>query len=86
MSLIVPMILVERVIQVTPQPGTLRYLMEIERHLGKLTWLIVIPLSNWVIILHELGMLNGVSEVPDWLTLMPVVLWSMRRVKVLHIY
>jgi len=47
-SLVVSMVLVERVIQVTINPGELRNVTEEERHLSVLAILIIVSLSNWV--------------------------------------
>jgi hypothetical protein len=47
-GLVVSMMLVERVIQVTINPGELRNVTEEEWHLSVLTKLVIVSLSNWV--------------------------------------
>ena len=47
-SLVVSVVLVERVVQVTVHPRQLRDVPEEERHLSVLTILVVVSSSNWV--------------------------------------
>ena len=47
-SLVVSMMFVERVIQVTINPGELRDMTEKEWHLSVFTILVIVSLSNWV--------------------------------------
>ena len=60
-SLVVPMVLVHRVVEVTPQPRELRNVTEVERHLGVFSWLIMIISSDWVELLHEIRVHDGIS-------------------------
>jgi hypothetical protein len=54
-GLIVSVILVERVVQVTINPGKLRNMTKEERHLGIFSICVIIPLSNWIKLLVGIG-------------------------------
>ena len=47
-GLVVSMMVVERVVQVTINPGELRDVTEEEWHLSVFTKLVIVSLSNWV--------------------------------------
>jgi len=47
-SLVVSMVLFERIVQVTIEPEELRYHTKVERHLGVLIRLVVVASTDWV--------------------------------------
>jgi hypothetical protein len=75
-GLVVSVILVEGVVEVAINPGELGHMTEVESHLGVFSRLVVVSGSDWVDLLHEIGVDNGVSEVVVWFALVPEVLWG----------
>ena len=73
MSLIMLVILVERIIQVTIDPGVLGDLTDEEGKLGVITWVIVVSGPDWVHLLVKIGVDELVTQVVMWL--LPVILW-----------
>jgi hypothetical protein len=80
MSLIVAMILVEWIIEVTIDPWSLGNMTKEERHLGVIIRFVVITSTDGVKSLVEIRVNDLVSKVV--VTLLPVVLWEVRRVEV----
>ena len=76
MSLVVPMVLLERVIQVTIHPTQLRNVSKVKWHLSVLSRLVVIKLSQGIHLLIEVRVNNFVSKIIVWSALVPKVLWS----------
>jgi len=74
MSLVMAMILVERVIEVTVDPGCLGDVAKEEGHLGVVVGLVIVASSDGVQGLVEIGMDDLVAKVV--VTLLPVVLWE----------
>jgi hypothetical protein len=74
MSLVMAMILVERVIEVTVDPGCLRDVAKEEGHLGVVVGLVIVASSDGVQGLVEIGMDDLVAKVV--VALLPVVLWE----------
>lgn len=62
-GLVVPMVLVERIIEVTIDPGKLRNVTEIEWSLGLFIWSVFVVRTEWVDSLVEVGVDNLVSEI-----------------------
>jgi len=83
-SLVVSVVLVEGVVQVTVNPGELRDVSEEEGHLRVLSVLVVVPGSNGINLLVEVGVNNLISPVVVRLPLVPKVTRVVRGVKVLH--
>lgn len=82
--LVVSVVLVEGVVQVAVDPGELRNVSEEEGHLRVLAVLVVVPCSNGINLLVEVGVNNLISPVIVWLSLVPKVTWVVRGVEILH--
>ena len=81
-GLVVPVVLLERVVQVTVDPTCLRNMAEVEWHLSVLSWLVVVELSQRVDLLVEVRVDHLVSKVVVGSALVPEVLWGGRRVEI----
>jgi hypothetical protein len=75
MGLVVSVVLVERVVQVTIDPGELRDVAKEERHLSHFSILVVVPLSNRIKLLVEIRVYNFITPVVVWFSLMPEITW-----------
>lgn len=82
MSLVVPVILVERIVKVTINPRKLRNMTEIEWSLGNISWNILVVLSKRINLLIEIAVNNLVTPVIVRLTTVHKVLWHVRVIKV----
>ena len=82
-SLVVPMVLLERIVQVTIHPTRLRNVTEVKGHLGVLSRLVVIQLSQRVNLLIEVRMNHLVAEIVVGSALMPEVLRCSRSVEIM---
>ena len=82
MGLVMSMILIERVIEVTIDPGKLRNMSEVEWHLSDFSWNILVVGSKRVHFLIEIGVEDRVTQIVMWLTLMPEVLGHLRMIEV----
>jgi len=81
-SLDVSMLLIERVIQVSPKPGELRDVAEVEGHLGVLAGNVVVVRAQRVDHLVQVGVDDRVTKVVVGLALMPEVLGDLRVIEV----
>ena len=73
--LVVSVVFVERVVQVTVDPGKLRDMAEVERQLNQFTVrLVIVVLAQRVHLLVDVGMHDPVAEVPMRLQLVRKVL------------
>jgi len=84
MSLIVPVVFVERIIKVTIQPWKLRNMTKVESHLSIFSGLVVVVGSQRVEPFHEVGVHDGVTKVVVWFSLVPEVLWGIWMIEVLQ--
>ena len=81
-GLVVPVVLLERVIQVTIHPGRLGDVPEVKWHLSVLSRLVVVQLTKRVDLLVETGVDHLVSEIVVGSALVPEVLWGTGRVEI----
>jgi len=72
--LIMAMVFVKRVVQVTVQPEELWHDSQVKWHLGVIIGLVVVARSDWVQLLVQIRVDNGVT--PVVMGLLPVVLWE----------
>lgn len=80
MSLIMFVVFIEGIIQVTIHPVELGNMTQVIRHLRVVIWSILIPGSNGIESLVKVRVDNLVAKIV--VTLLPIVLWHVRRVKV----
>ena len=83
MGLVVPMVLLERIVQVTVYPTCLRNVTEVKWHLGVLSWLVVIQLPQRINLLIEVRMNHLVAKIVVRSALVPEVLWGSRSVEIM---
>ena len=81
-GLVVPVILLERVIQVTVDPTCLRNMAKVEWHLSVLSWLVIVELSKRVDLLVEVRVDHLVSKIVVGSALVPEILRGGRRVEI----
>ena len=82
MGLVVPVVLVQRVVQVTIDPTEGWNVAEVEWHLGEFARSVLVPLSDRVELLIEVGVHELVAPVPVRSTLVPIPLGHLRVVEV----
>lgn len=82
-GLVVPMVLLEGVIQVTINPRSLGDVPKVKWHLGVLPRLVVVQLPQRVNLLVEIGVNHHISNIVVLSASVHEVLWGRRRVEIM---
>ena len=82
-GLVVPMVLLEGVIQVTINPRSLGDVPKVKWHLGVLPRLVVVQLPQRVNLLVEIGVNHHISNIVVLSAPVHEVLWGRRRVEIM---
>ena len=81
-SLVVPMVFLEGVIQVTVNPTQLGNVTKVKWHLCVFSWLVVVQLSEGIYLFVEIRMDDLITQVVVGSALVPEVLWGGSRVEI----